>query len=204
MVFRRGETVRTTDYIGKPMKQANLQLIPLNLDRANTLVLHWHRHHKPVAQSKFCIGVMDKSSGEVCGAIIVGRPVARLLADGKSLEVSRCVTNGTPNACSMLYGAVARAAKALGYIRVWTYTRVDESGTSLRAAGWKLDDPAIRARSWNMPNRPRIDRTEIIGRQRWLWESGLVDVEMKLPALASINTGMMDMFVLSAESRANG
>ena len=168
--------------------------VPLSIDEANTLVKHWHRHHRPLAQAKFCIGAADKN-GRLCGAAIVGRPVARLLDDGTSLEVNRCVTDGTPNACSMLYGAVARAAKALGYSRVWTYTRVDEPGTSLRAAGWLLDDPAIRARSWNMPGRPRTDRTEIVGRQRWLWESGLAAIHPQFPALEKYSTGTVDMFV---------
>lgn len=174
-------------------KQNQLRIVPLSLDEANTLVAHWHRHHKPLSQSKFCIGVTE-IDGRICGAAIVGRPVARLLDDGMSLEVNRCVTDGTPNACSALYGAVARAAKAFGYVRVWTYTRVDELGSSLRAAGWKLDDPAIRARSWDMPGRRRQDKTEIVGRQRWLWESGLPPVEPRFPPLAKHSTGMVDMF----------
>lgn len=176
-----------------PRKQSELRIIPLSLNEANTLVKHWHRHHRPIDGAKFCVGVAE-SDGRVCGAAIVGRPVARLLDDGMSLEVNRCVTDGTPNACSALYGAVARAAKAFGYSRVWTYTRKDEPGSSLRAAGWKLDNPAIRARSWNMPGRPRIDRTEIIGRQRWLWESGLPIIEPRFPALAKHSTGVVDMF----------
>jgi hypothetical protein len=163
------------------------------LDEANTLVVHWHRHHKPLAQAKFSIGVIELD-GRVCGAAIVGRPVARLLDDGNTLEVNRCVTDGTPNACSALYGAVARAAKALGYARIFTYTREDELGASLRAAGWLLDDPAIRARSWNMPGRTRTDKTEIIKRKRWLWESGLAAIEPKFPALAKHSTGVVDMF----------
>jgi hypothetical protein len=175
------------------MSQPSLRIIPLSLEQANTLVVHWHRHHRPLEQAKFNIGVMELD-GRICGAAIVGRPVARLLDDGTALEVNRCVTDGTPNACSALYGAVARAAKALGYARVWTYTRVDEPGSSLRAAGWKLDDPAIRARSWDMPGRRRTDRTEIIGRQRWLWESGQPTIEPQFPALSRHSTGMVDMF----------
>lgn len=175
--------------------QTKLRIIPLSLDEANTLVRHWHRHHKPLAQAKFSIGVCEPD-GRVCGAAIAGRPVARLLDDGITLEVNRCVTDGTPNACSALYGAVARAAKALGFMKVYTYTRVDEPGSSLRAAGWKLDDPAIRARSWNMPGRKRTDKTEIVGRQRWLWESGLPSIEAKFPALAKHSTGVADMFAI--------
>jgi hypothetical protein len=111
-----------------------------------------------------------------------------------TLEVNRCVTDGTANACSALYGAVARSAKAQGFARVYTYTRVDEPGISLRAAGWKLDDPAIRARSWNMPGRQRIDKTDIVGRQRWLWENGLSPIEAKFPMVEKYTSGVTDMF----------
>jgi hypothetical protein len=119
--------------------------------------------------------------------------VARLLDDGQTLEVNRCVTDGTPNACSAIYSAAARAAKAQGYVRMFTYTRVDEPGASLHAAGWVLDDPAIRARSWNMPNRRREDRTEIIGRKRWIWESGLPNVELVFPDLPDVS-GTLSLF----------
>ena len=106
--------------------------------------------------------------GQVHGVAIIGRPVARLLDDGRTAEVLRVATDGTGNACSMLYGAAHRAARALGYSRIFTYTRQDEPGASLRASNWILDDPAIRARSWNMPGRKRIDKTEVVPRQRWV------------------------------------
>lgn len=38
---------------------------------------------------------------------------------------------------AMLYGAVWRAAKAMGYRRCITYTQGHESGASLRAVGWR-------------------------------------------------------------------
>jgi hypothetical protein len=177
------------------MELAMMRPVPLTLDEANTLVKHWHRHHRPLKQAKFCIGAA-LSDGYICGAAIVGRPVARLFDDGLSLEVNRLVTDGTSNACSMLYGAVARAAKALGYDKVWTYTRIDEPGTSLRAAGWCLDDPMVRARSWDMPGRRRIDQTEIVRRKRWLWRSGLEVIEPKFPALERYDSGTVDMFAL--------
>jgi hypothetical protein len=169
-----------------------LRIVPIDINEANTLVKHWHRHHRPLRLAKFCIGVCDDD--RLCGAAIVGRPVARCLDDGATLEVNRCVTDGTRNACSILYGSVAQAAKFLGYVRVFTYTRVDEPGSSLRAAGWVLDDPAIRARSWNMPGRPRIDKTEIVGRQRWLWERGLARIEPVYPPLEKYGSGTADIF----------
>jgi hypothetical protein len=73
---------------------------------------------------------------------MVGRPIGRYLDDGLTLEVNRCCTDGTRNACTMLYGAAWRAARAMGYKHIVTYTRQSENGASLRAADWKYDGPA--------------------------------------------------------------
>ena len=78
-------------------------IIPMTLEEANAFVEKWHRHHGPVPGCKFCIGVGDD---HVCGVAIVGRPVARMLDDGWTLEVNRTCTDGTKNANSMLYGGL--------------------------------------------------------------------------------------------------
>lgn len=179
------------------MTRQRLTIVPLSLSQANDLVASWHRHHKPLDQAKFCVGVVDESR-RIVGAAIVGRPVARLLDDTFTLEVNRCVTDGTPNACSALYGAVARTAKALGYSRVYTYTREDEPGDSMRGAGWTLDEPHIRARSWNMPGRPRVDKTEIVRRKRWLWQSGAPREPVIFPDVVCHKTGTPDLFAIEA------
>jgi hypothetical protein len=94
--------------------------------------------------------------GGVVGVATAGRPVARLLDDGETLEVSRvCVLEGNKNANSMLYGAIRRAATALGYRRLVTYTLPDESGSSLRAVGF-ADPIDIRIRSWQDGSKVRI------------------------------------------------
>ena len=111
-----------------------LRLKPISLRDANEYVRQHHRHHKPVAGHKFSIGC--EADGELVGVIIAGRPVSRYLDDGFTLEVTRLCTNGAKNACSFLYGAVARAAAAMGYKRVITYTLESENGASLRASGW--------------------------------------------------------------------
>jgi hypothetical protein len=68
----------------------------------------------------------------------------------------------------MLYGAAWRAARAMGYHRLITYTQVGESGASLRAAGLR---PAavLRARpGWDAPSRPRATHNvDHIERVRW-------------------------------------
>ena len=116
-------------------------------------------------QARFSLAVVD-DDGRCRGVALVGRPVARLLDDGWTLEVNRIATDGCENACSALYGAARRVARELGYAKLITYIREDEPGISLRAAGWTFEEP-IRARSWNMPGRPRTDKTEIVRRGRW-------------------------------------
>src|SRR4249920_3671155 len=106
-----------------------LEIIPMVLDEANAFVEQHHRHHQPVPGAKFCIGVARDDV--VVGVAIVGRPVARMLDNGWTLEVNRVCTDGTKNACSMLYAASWRAAKALGYRKLITYTLPEEGGESL-------------------------------------------------------------------------
>src|SRR3546814_18235817 len=71
-------------------------------------------------------------------------------------EVTRRCTDGAPNACSKLYGAAWKAAKALGYTRLITYTLPEEGGASLRAAGWQLVGTRGGG-AWSRPSRPRAD-----------------------------------------------
>ena len=104
------------------------------------------------------------------GVCIVSRPVARTYQDGLTLEVSRTATDGTKNANSMLYGAAWRATKALGYGRLITYTQADESGASLRAAGWRVIAERSARKGWDAPSRPR-DNDKYISTQRTLWEA---------------------------------
>lgn len=103
-----------------------LEIVPISLDEANAFVSDHHRHHAAVVGHKFSVAVSD---GEhIVGVAIISRPVARHFDTGWTLEVSRCCTDGTRNACSALYGAAWRAAKALGYRRLITYTLRDELG----------------------------------------------------------------------------
>ena len=92
-----------------------LTLTPVTLATANAFVNAHHRHHKATAGHKFSIGCAK--DGDLVGVAIVGRPVSRYLDNGWTLEVNRLCTTGEKNACSILYAASARAAKAMGYYR---------------------------------------------------------------------------------------
>lgn len=124
-----------------------------------------HRHHLPPQGWKFGIGVND--GVEVRGVVTIGRPVARRLDNGTTLEVTRCCTDGAKNASSMLYGAAWRACKAMGYVRLITFTLKSESGITMRASGWRVvhETPG---RSWSVPSRPRVT-THPLG-PKLLWE----------------------------------
>ncbi|NUV54626.1 hypothetical protein G6W51_17240 [Streptomyces coelicolor] len=145
----------------------SLHLAPIRFADACDFVAMWHRHHQPPVGCKFCIGVADQD-GTLRGVAIVGRPVARHLDNGQTLEVTRTATDGTRNANSMLYGAAWRAAQALGYTRLITYTQANETGASLRAAGWKTIAHRPPRPGWNTPSRPRrATGTEYMPRTLW-------------------------------------
>lgn len=147
----------------------SLDLVPVRFSDACAFVTVWHRHHQAPVGCKFCVGVAD-DDGVLRGVAIVGRPVARHLDNGSTLEVTRTATDGTANANSMLYAAAWRAAKALGYRRLVTYTQARESGTTMRAAGWVVVAQRPPRAGWDCPSRPRAAQgTEFV--QRTLWEA---------------------------------
>lgn len=145
--------------------QSRLSIVPADLDLANDFIKRHHRHHAAVVGHKFSLGVVDER-GELRGVAVVGRPVARGLDDGWTLEVTRLATDGCQNACSALYAASWRATRALGYRKLGTYILDSESGVSLRAAGWRCVGE-IRGHSWNSPSRPRIDKHPLQNKIRW-------------------------------------
>lgn len=144
-----------------------LYLVPVSYTDAAKFVDGWHRHNRPPRGHKFSIGVA--LDGVLVGVAMVGRPVARAFDDGLTLEVRRTCTDGTRNANSMLYGAAWRAAKALGYGRLVTYTQHEESGASLRAAGWRVVAVRPARRGWDIPSRPR--NGSYLSSERTLWEA---------------------------------
>ena len=132
-----------------------LRLRPITWRDAKEFVDRHHRHFKSPSGWRF--GISVENDGEIVGVAICGRPLARMLDDGFTLEVTRVCTDGTRNACSCLYGAARRAAKALGYRRVVTYILKSERGRSLHAAGWVQTHVSRggTASNWNRKSRPR-------------------------------------------------
>jgi hypothetical protein len=137
------------------------------------MVRDWHRHHKPVVGHMFSIGAYVDA--KIAGVAIVGRPVAPALQDGATLELTRLATppEAIKHVASKLIAACWRAARAMGVVRMVSYTRADELGTCYRAAGW---EPVanVEGRPWTGGNKrgrwlPGLyePSTEIIDRIRW-------------------------------------
>jgi hypothetical protein len=134
---------------------SELILTPITFRVACAFIDAHHRHH--TAPRGYLFGIGLSKSRELVGVATVGRPSARLLQDGFTAEVTRlCVLDNQPNACSKLYAACWRAARALGYTRLVTYILESESGTSIKAAGWQLIG-ATRGGSWSRESRQRLD-----------------------------------------------
>lgn len=146
---------------------------PITLRDARRYIAQNHRHALPTVGWRF--GTSLYSQETLVGVGVAGRPTARHLDDGVSIEITRCTTDGTRNACSAIYGSLCRAATALGYVRAYTYTRGDEDGASVLAAGFTLDAVFDPRDPWIRPGQGRYDidlfgtarHDQGVSRRRW-------------------------------------
>lgn len=149
-----------------------LQAVPITITEANVFVANFHRHNKPTVGGKFAVGASD---GErLVGVAIVGRPIARQLQDGWTLEVTRtCTIEDAPkNTNSFLYGCCWRAAKALGWKKLITYTLQSESGASLRGAGWKVVAEVDAHDGWKRSEPGQVREWQpVYGQAKLRWEA---------------------------------
>lgn len=152
--------------LGLREHSSKLRVVPVDLKSAQEFVAAHHRHHEPPIGHKFSVGVARDNV--LVGVAIIGRPVSRVIqSEGATLEVIRSATDGTGNANSMLYGAARRAAFALGYDRLITYTQDGETGASLRAAGYRVVAQRPARPGWDTPSRPRENRADHVARTLW-------------------------------------
>lgn len=171
----------------------------MHLAEANAYVAMHHRHSRPVLSARFSIGITDGEA--IRGVAICGRPVARSLQDGWTLEVNRLATDGATNGCSMLYGACWRAAVALGYNRLVTYTLDVEGGASLRASGWtRVAELPARA-GWDADSRPR-DNDLYLSSDRVRWEKGKPTPDGPPPTIEVPDalSGQMELLQMEAQT----
>lgn len=142
-----------------------MRAVPLELKDANAFVAVHHRHNEPVKRDKWRFGVID-DNGKLIGVLHAAKPIARLLDDGKTIEIVRCCSDGTKNLCSFMLGRARRIAKAMGYNKMISYILESESGVSYKAAGWHKETDT-RGHTWHTPGRPRTDTAPTCDKQRW-------------------------------------
>lgn len=150
----------------------SVDIIPCALREANEFVANFHRHNKPVKLARFAVGASDGKN--MVGVAIVGLPLARMLMDGFTVEVVRCcVRDGAPKGTpSALYAACWRAARAMGWRRLITYTLQSESGASLRGAGWRVvAELAPRSDAQQWTNRVGREWQAVVGQAKFRWDA---------------------------------
>lgn len=152
-------------------------LVPLHRDQARAFVTEHHRHSLPPVSWKFGVGLAVNDT--LVGVGIAGRPVARALDDGYTIEVTRVCTLGDRNANSRIYGALLRAAKALGYTKAVTYTLASESGASARAVGFTVGAELPAREAWERPEAIRMTQ-DLFGTDRHVQHQAKVRWEKAL------------------------
>lgn len=147
---------------------SGLSVRPISLNAARNWIGQIHRHlREPITGWLFGVEVLR--DGHRIGVACAGRPCARMLQDGVTCEIIRvAVLEGERDACSFAYGALRRAAVALGYQRIVTYTLASEPGTSLRAAGFVCEGEAGGGEA-DRPSRCRKPVEQPGIKTRWVW-----------------------------------
>lgn len=146
-------------------REARMTLVvaPWTVKQAQIFVSRVHRRLPRIQGAMWAIRAVGREG--VVGCAMVGWPARALNED--TLAVLRvAVIEGHPNACSLLYGACARAARAMGALNMVTYTHGDERGTSLKAAGWVYDGMTDGGEH-SRPSRPRLPGVDPLPKHRW-------------------------------------
>ena len=144
-----------------------LRVVPVTITDARKHIERHHSHHHAPVGGLLACAVAE--GDRVCCVAVLSRPVARMLdARGDVAEVTRVASDGTKHAASMCLAAVTRAALALGWRRLVSYTLLGEAGTSYRAAGWRCTGIVEASQGWHS----RGGRTIAQGGGKARWETG--------------------------------
>ena len=147
-----------------------LQIADVTHAQARSFIARHHAHCRPPVIWRFHTGIYNGRT--LLGVAVVGNPVARCYNGRGIVEVNRlCIRRDTAkplrwNAASKLYGWCAREAARQGWTKIITYTRADELGTSLRAAGWEQEG-TVRGRGWHSQRRERSNTNSWVDKVRW-------------------------------------
>jgi hypothetical protein len=151
-----------------------LRVVPCTLRKANDFVEKFHRHSIRTSRDggKFAICA---ANNQVYGVAIVGNPLSATLMDGFTAEVLRvCVLPNAPRNCnSLLYGACRRIWFEMGGRLILTYTLTEESGASLKGAGWIMA-ATVKGhdeKTWGKKDHLRRTEQSILAKGKRRWEA---------------------------------
>lgn len=154
---------------------------PITIKLANEFVKEHHRHHRPTTRNtgKWALSAIDLN-GDVIGVLIAGNPVSATYMDGVTLEITRlCVKQSAPKGtCSFLISKCSKIWGLMGGERIITYTLDEESGASMRGAGWKKVGTVQPHNRWTNKNKVdgiQREKLEIYSRVKIRWEYQLKD-----------------------------
>lgn len=158
------------------------RIAPCSIKAALKKVEECHRHLPDLQGGLFAAQVIGPS-GECAGVAVFGNPSRVWQNTGRGV-ITRCAaqedlpkvkdSDGEEHsapACTMLYGALCRAAKALGYREAWTYTLPHESGKTLKAAGF-IDMGWTDGGEHDRQSRRRKPAVNPAPKRRWLRQLG--------------------------------
>ena len=145
---------------------------PITVKAARQWCRAVHRHLPEVQGGLFAASVCNDDGLVAVG--IAGNP-ARVWQGTGRIVISRVaalselehVGNHAAPACTMIYGSLCRAARALGYREAWSYTLPGESGASLRAAGFRYMGETSGG-EWDREGRPREKPVNASKKGRWM------------------------------------
>lgn len=165
-----------------PTSPLHLHVCPITLRAANDFVQEHHRHNGRTSRDGGKFAIACYYGVELVGVAIVGNPLSATYMNkeiyGHVGEVLRtCTKENAPKGCvSFLYGACTRICREMGYDRLISYTLTDESGASLRGAGWKnTANTKPVAPGWRKKDRLSATRIyqEVMGKVKHRWECQL-------------------------------
>ena len=164
-----------------------LVMIAIERDVAKKFIEKNHSHlHTP---STWICHVAVADSGRLCCVAVLNRPCARLLCDGKTAEVGRVASDGTPHAASKALSAITRVAALLGFGRIVSYTLLGEAGTTYVSCGYVATAVSAGGK-WARGGETRTRESQQLGAKvRWEFGPLAAPADESVAALVSENSG---------------
>lgn len=132
-VWKNGSGARPTAWRTGGSDLSSLVIVPIRLSTARAFIA-WTRE-EPLSphEAIFAIGA-NTGTGVLVGVVMMGRPIANALDDGRTVQITDLATDGTPKAGAALLCAARWVALAMGYGRLIDCASGGRAGASVCSA----------------------------------------------------------------------